>query len=152
MHDIRYWIGLTEAFFQSIQPWTNKTTEVFRNPTRREFREIQADGAVRAFLIGPDILVWSPWGALHGQVRRAIDIPQEEAIPVLIEGDYGKDAAVMVTDNVASSLKWSHSPKAADAILSHPWLRRSFRHIEVGYHDEAIYGDWRELPHEPWHS
>lgn len=59
------------AFFAELELTADRNVTVFRNPDRREWRELEEandplDG-VRGFVVGPDFYAWAP-AALHGEL------------------------------------------------------------------------------------
>jgi hypothetical protein len=139
-------IDLTEAFHTGITV-KKEIVEIFKNPTRKEFNACVQYGEIRAFVIGDDLLVWKPMLALHAQVREALKLNRDTAVPIVLSGTFKNDAYATVSDASENTAFW-HSPEASWRIQSCGFLRDNFFGIEVSYYDEAIYGDWTELEDE----
>lgn len=133
-----------EAYAAGFKGYRGEQCDVFRNPTRKEYREALAvNDSVRAFLVGDDILIWNTFSSLHQTVRDNMRLAVS-AIPLVMYGAPGSECGCQVTDNTRGG-PWWHNGEVADAIESHPYLRRMFQDISVCYYDEAIVGDWRDL-------
>ncbi len=141
---------ITEDFAGAFVPFYSKDKtpcEVFKNPSKQEFRKVEGkNDQVRAFIVGDDLYVWNVYQSLHQTVREELKLP-EDSISLTISGKVGADAYVSVTDNVRHT-RWFHNPEVADAIYQNPWIARLFNEIEIDYFDDGIWGDWANLQDE----
>lgn len=138
---MRKLIDLVEGYEGAFNT-RGKTCEIFRNPTRKEFKEL--GGEIRAFLDGDDVLMWNAYGALHQEVRENLKLDKDAiSLEIWSEG-YGNGCLVMVTDNTRQT-KWMHNPDIVSEITSNRGLRAMFDHISIEYFDQAIYGEWDDL-------
>ncbi len=125
-----------------VSIYTKKTVEIFKNPSRKEYREVIASDSVRALLGPKDLYIWNTWAECHNNVKDKS--PKfKNMIAVVIFGEYGKDVDVQLTDG-NSGTKWDHNPEVYDFIMNHSLLNSMFRSIEVSYYDEAIGGAWHD--------
>lgn len=136
---------IAEGFVTTLTPdyGARKPFDVFKNPSRKEWREIAGQhDEVRAYIVGDDVFAWPVFGDLHANVARALGITN--GISVLIMGDYRGEASIQVTDATRHT-SWLHNPGTADAIRDCAFLDRTFEFIEIGFFDETVVGDWSEL-------
>ena len=144
IHNMRKMIAIVETYAHGFKNFRGQQCDVFRNPSRREWREVVGKNShVRAFLDGNDILIWNSFGALHQNVRDTMKL-SNDVISLIIYGKPGTDAVIIVTDNTRNTVWW-HNGDVADEIIAHPYIRRNFIDVELSFYDEDIVGDWREL-------
>lgn len=141
-HEANIDYPLNERYENTIVGIRGKQTEVFRNPSRKEWRQISGEyQLIRGFIVGDDLLVWAAFDAVHQNIREGLKLPNT-AIPVTIEGEYRGSIYINVTDNARPPVL--HNPEIRSMILDCDFLN-AFSDIEIGFFDEAIYGDWEDL-------
>ena len=136
-------IGIEESYVSGFTGIKGAEVVIYRNPTRKEWKECQQHDEVRAFIVGNDILIWNPYVALHQMVRDELSLGND-AISIMIEGNFGDGCYVSVTDNTRNT-PWWHNPAVIDAIEDCGFMASKFPTIEIGFYDEAIVGSWDEL-------
>lgn len=116
--------------------------EVFKNPTKAEIRQCTSHDEFGLILNGNDSYVWNRDKAYHSQIRTHLKLSRE-ALPlqVWIEGD---GFSVYVSDASRFS-RWYHDPNTEKFIRNHPFFSDK-KLNDVRYYDEAIDGDWSEMP------
>lgn len=142
------WSGSALAAYEkTVQTPGGKPVEVFKNPSRKELKEIAQHDEVRAFLVGNDLIVWNTYGAIHHQMSEQIQIPDDSvALNMNVHQD-GKSYYVRVSDWTRRS-SWFHNPEIVPYIMNHPALklvRDRGPEFEIGFFDENIVGRWDEL-------
>ena len=146
MHQLRSYIEAVIPLFEDFMhafkvSYHNGICEVFKNPSRKEFNQIKGDNdEVRAFLTEDDIYIWNTFSALHQTVREELKL-DKYAIPVVLYGNIGEDAAVMITDNVRHTPLY-HSSFLAEPIEQNRYMIKNFTSVEISYYDEDIVGNW----------
>lgn len=138
---------ITEEFAAAFINRLKLTSEVMINPTLKELRETSSKSGssyeTGVFLHGPNMYTFDRYGVLHGEVAPHIPGFDNTFLPIYMY--WNRTHAVLdITDSSRRSV-WHHSPKAYDYVMSHPWLNKLFKEIEVSYYDEDIYGDWRDI-------
>jgi hypothetical protein len=99
---------------------------------------------VRAFVKGNDLYVWNTSAGIHAVVYEQLKLT--DAIPLYLYGFMGGHCGVMVTDMIERT-KWANAKsKIAAVILKCGFLKQHFKTISVGYYDEDVVGDWKDLP------
>lgn len=141
---------LNEAWHSSMAPasWSKskEQSDVYQNPSRSELKGVSNHGSAPMFLHGDNAYTWDRYkSGLHAHAAGHIfgkDHEHENAIPVEVHHD-GKEAYFHVTD-YSKKTKWHHSPDVKSAIENHPWVKKNFKKVDVGYYDHDIEGDWHE--------
>ena len=79
----------------------NDTCHVFKNPTRKEYKEaLGKNDQVRVFLVENDILVWNVFESLHQGVRKHFNL-NDDAIPLVIYGSFGGDVGISLDQYIS---------------------------------------------------
>lgn len=137
---MRKWINLCETFETGFSGIHGAEVVIYKNPSRKEWKECEQYHNVRAFVVGNDLYIWNPFAAVHQMVREHLGL-DGEAISVTISAIFGQECFVTITDNVRKT-KWWHNPEVVDAIHNCHYLNRVFADIEINYYDEDIGGRW----------
>lgn len=139
-------VALNETYVTGFAGIRGAEAAVFRNPSAKEWKECEQYGDVRAFIVGDDLLIWSPFVAVHQMVREALNLP-DTAIPLVISGSLRDEIHASVTDNSRNS-PWWHNPEVVSAIQECAFVKRNFEDVEVSFYDEAIEGSWLDLEND----
>jgi hypothetical protein len=130
------------AFKTKYGQGEGKTTEVHKNPTRKEIHGSTQYDDVGGFLHHNDLYTFNRMHSLHHEVRDHIGADHHH-LPVVIS-HRGKEAHVQVTDNSRHS-KWHHNPDTEHYIRNHPQIKKHFKDVSVSYYDEDIHGNWSHM-------
>ena len=134
--------------FKSLYMPGGKTCEIFKNPSRQEFKQLDPNGnGIRAFIVNQkDVIMWETTSMVHQLVREELKLGPD-VIPVVIYGQFRAGADIMITDNTTHTPLW-HNPDIWMSVVRNDYLSKTFRTIEVDYYDSNIVGDWRNLDDE----
>jgi len=132
---------------------TGKEFEVIKNPTPQTLNELQSDATlgIRGWITGEgDLVAWDVVGGLHYDVQKLMGEDWKEwgsgSIPIYFSVQDGFIGVVVVTDS-SERTRWHENPETAEAIKDalHLWTDPSWG-LDIGYYNEAIVGDWEDLP------
>ena len=134
---------LSESFFDYAKNHQGGNVEVFKNPDRRELRELSQEKSIRAILTQSDCFAWDAFGGLHFTIRNYFKGMFLDSMSVILYPE-GNGVHVFVTDNNKNT-QWHHNSQAAELVRSHPYLNKMWSDIEISYWDEDIVGDWEQI-------
>lgn len=143
-------MSLVEQYMTTLTPDYGKKVpfEVFKNPSVKEWRDIQGSNSdVRGIIVGDDLIAWTTYGDLHFNVMKELNLGRD-IIPVLIYGTPHNAAHILVTD-ASRQTDWWHNSEIIEKIETGcRYLRRTFTSIEVSFYDEVMVGRWDSLEKE----
>lgn len=123
---------LSEEYFDSFVNRYNKYIEIFRNPTRKELKELSSEDIATIILDGNNVFAWS--GAVHTEIINHFKL--HNVIPLYYDLENNRifiSETILTTLGIPSTFP---SGQLKEMVLNHPWVKQTLMNPEVYLWDE----------------